>query len=678
MARIVPKSVFGGRGYQHEGWGPSHRTKLTQQWGSPEGAKTAVALLNTVGGAVANTVERKLERNKIIEAKRAESKALREAEEAGGNLWDRFKASVNKTTRGINIPIGGGETIGFQFDDAGDPEKMAAARLKAEAIREKALARESAALAYRKAAGAETMGQRRAATQDALTAYDRRRAATLFGRATGEGQQAITEDLKRLFPGRKPQRAVSQRRDPGLARDMEKDFRRSESHLRSGELAMKYQTAGGFSTDGFRRLNENDLQAGGFGAGTEVWIPAPEYLPDEVNQKLKSGDVNIYRSGLQEAALVSQRAQSLSDRLGTQLPERVKYHRGNHAKMARLQGQSKVLPRDHRDIIEGYSSEWYADATQGFDAAPPKAGNRVSISDDGMIMVNGQAPVQSTPDGGFVYPDGTVITGEDAQAIFSRQGQKRRTTRVGPGGTAEQADQGGFGGASDLAKMKSGGSSETPKPASKPKPEVDKSSAEYAASLKDAPRPKAKKKKRRKRRRRDPEELRKQLEDDGGENRKTAAKKEVKKQKAVAKKEVKKQVKKKPKPPESMTLQEQQEAAAKNERRDLGPFLPGTGRRRQRRRNNVRSETASRSRADRSQLESDPYRKEETVGGHKIVRKSKRSKKEQAVFNFIKKTPKLKFGRNQKLRRDFYNFAMKNGLEQAKVKFGFAQASAGQ
>jgi len=129
----------------------------------------------------------------------------------------------------------------------------------------------------------------------------------------------------------------------------------------------------------------------------------------------------------------------------------------------------------------------------------------------------------------------------------------------------------------------------------------------------------------------------------GQQAKKKRKKKKVSARSEAASRKVKAAKRKKPEPTKSRTLQEQQADAAAREPRARGSFLPERKRR-------------------------------ETVGGYKVVRKSKKTKKQKAIFNFIRQTPKLKFAKNKKLRRDFFDFAMKNGLEQAKVKFGFAQA----
>ncbi len=273
MARIVPRNAFGAPGYHHKEWGASRQTEGSDKWLSPEGVKTAVAITNTVGGALSNVVSEKMERDAItdeielgrklsamakkamVQREGADVAALQKAILAQGGKLPKYGADAewgsetmealkglqdkravklfDKGARGSQFTeydlaqkaAGGpvdriiaqaGSALGFE---GSNPVAMEAARLEAQAIEDKALARQSAAEGYRLAAGAETMAQRKAASDLSMKAYDRRRAATLTGQLAGEGQSAITEDLKRLFPGRKPQKRGGSGAAPGRVRE---------------------------------------------------------------------------------------------------------------------------------------------------------------------------------------------------------------------------------------------------------------------------------------------------------------------------------------------------------------------------------------------------------------------------------------------------------------------------
>jgi hypothetical protein len=736
MARIVPRNAFGAPGYTHENWGASRQTEGSDKWLSPEGITAAVNITNTVGGALSNAVSQKMDRDKILNELDVGKKLSRMAREAklegegdkvaalqkailaqggklanygadakygseteaalkglqdkraqkifgkggradqftqydlaqkeAGSYLDRIIAGVGE----VGIPIGGGQEANIGFAGAGDPVAMEAARLRAQGMEEQALARQSAAAAYRQAAGAETMAQRRAATSSALSAYDRRRAPTLLGQLAGEGQQAITEDLKRLFPGRKPQpRSMGRGAPQPLARDMEKDLARSERNLKVGELAMKYQSGKGFSNNGFRKLSEGEIDKANLAGSGDVWIPKNEFLSKSTKAKLKSTDLAVRRQGYAEALAEAESAKDVSDTLGNQLSDRVESQRKAHNHMTRTKGLSMTRGRDQ--MAPFMEDPRYAQAIGGIDLTREE-GSSVRIV-DGVPYLNGEAPIQQLQDGGYVYPSGETLSGEDVSQLTGGAASTSANADASPPGprsTAQQADRKtieNFGSDSDIEAMRKK-AKETIIPASEPAP-VKETEKPKVAKSPELP-PKTKKKK--PRRKRNLEELRKKLNDDLKEDespRVAAAKQETKRRKAKA-----------TKPSSTLTmgtaqqsLQDELARSAREEnRRGEAPLA------KKKKRKKVAKPVERRGR--RKINLSEDYKKEDTVTGYKVVRKNQkpRSKKRKSIDKYINQTPKLRFPKNAELRREFIQFAMKNGLEQAKVKFGFAQASAGQ
>lgn len=706
MARIVPRNAFGAPGYTHENWGASRQTEGSDKWLSPEGITAAVNITNTVGGALSNAVSQKMDRDKILNELDLGKKLSRMAREAkleregekvaalqkailaqGGKLANygadakygseteaALKALQDKRAQKI-FGKGGRADQFTQYDLAqkesgsyldriiagvgggeNDPVVMEAARLRAQEMEEQALARQSAAAAYRQAAGAETMAQRRAATGAALSAYDRRRAPTLLGQLAGEGQQAITEDLKRLFPGRKPQpRSMGRGAPQPLARDMEKDLARSERNLKVGELAMKYQSGKGYSNNGFRKLSDGEIDKANLAGSGDVWIPKNEFLSKSTKAKLKSTDLAVRRQGYAEALAEAESAKDVSDTLGNQLSDRVESQRKAHNHMTKTKGFSMTRGRDQ--MAQFMEDPLYAQAIGGMDLAREE-GSSVRIV-DGVPHLNGEAPIQQLGDGGYVYPSGETLSGEDVGKLTGGATSTSVNTGVlppGPGSTAQQADNRtvqNFGSDSDIEAMRKK-AKETIIPASDPAPVKETKKPKVAKS----PKPPPKTKKKKPRRKQNLKELSKKLNEDLKEDespRAAAAKRETKRRKAKA-----------TKPSSTLAmgitqqslLDEQARAAREENRQGEAPLA----------KKKKRKKVAK------------PVQRKKTLTGDKVLKKrnrplTKREKKIIKIRNYIRSNPALR--RNKERKESFYKLALSKDLETAKAKFG-AQASAGQ
>ena len=519
MARILPQSVF-RRGFDHQSWGADRRTAGSDQWLAPEGVKAAVAITDTVGGVVSSAVQKKMGRDKILDQLSMGKEISRLAREAKADktgakvleLQKRLLAEGEKLPRFGADGSWGSESESAlirsqdkrakalfgknarpeqfnQYDmaqkesgnpfsrivagtqslfgaDEGEYAIMQANQARAEEFEDQALARQSAAAAYRQAAGAETMGQRREATGAAMSAWDRRRAATLSGQAAGEGQQAITQDLKRLFPGRKPQKRSGGGSSMGLPRDTERDYRRSEANVKAGELALAYQKGGSSfanSPGNFRRLDERD--AGVIGAkGTEggVWIPLPQHLSKETNAKLKSTDPNIRRQGLSEAVAVARQAEQLSNTMGKRLPESVKKQQETHTWFSRNRGLMKTIRASDPRSEKFFGDKRYGRATQGIQFNDP------------LDQTGGDGGGQGT--GG----QGGGLTLAEPNPWDDTSNEPRQA--VGPAATAEEVDKQQsvlFGGKADLEAMQ-GKAAPPAQPEAKPAPKAKKKAKKKA------------------------------------------------------------------------------------------------------------------------------------------------------------------------------------------------------
>ena len=267
MARIVPDSVF-RRGYRPTAYKRSPGQRTADQWSSPEGVTAAWKLTDSIGGVINAAVQEKRGKQKIlneidvtgknIQLGRAalaaekgdlasvqklqkllssEGYELHKSTLTGGKFdglmgpetSDAFDSYRARQAKRLNLteaqiaqygtlqeraggPLdrlisGAGNLVGH---DASELEyaRQQAALSRAKSIEEAALDPRSARAGYELASGAETMLQREDATDLSMNAYNRMRAATLSGQASGAGQAAIGQNLKRLFPGRKPQRAI--------------------------------------------------------------------------------------------------------------------------------------------------------------------------------------------------------------------------------------------------------------------------------------------------------------------------------------------------------------------------------------------------------------------------------------------------------------------------------------
>lgn len=543
MARVISQSPF-RRDYQNTRFDPSRATVGSDKWLSPEGVKAAVAITDTVGGVVANTVAKKMDKDAILKQldegrqmaelarlarKEGEGQKVKELQQMilaqGGALpgfgvdakfGDETAGALRKLQQKRATQIFGKGARPEQFnqydiaqkqqgnilsrgfegmralmgDDARYNEMQAAAD-RAQALEDRALARRSAAAAYRRAAGAETMAERRAATADAMSAFDRQRAATLSGLAAGQGQQQIAQNLQRLFPGRRPQRVSSGRTGlEGLPRDIEKDFQRSESNLKQGQLALKFQKENGYASPAFRKLSNQEALLGNF--TSDQYIPSSEYLPDSINQKLRSSDEDVRAQGLAEGVNYGQQSVRLAENYGEALGEAVEMQKQAHRFMSEGKGITMYAPRGSGAIRTFFNDPLYSRAIQGFDIRQ-----------------------QQTESGSGALPAGAIGQNADGSFIFAgdempSSARSKPTTGVGATAAATETPQALFGSDEDIAAM--GG-----------KPPAKKQEAKKPAAKKEVvAKPKKKKASRRRPRRKiDAEKIRAQLNDD--EPRRVAA-----------------------------------------------------------------------------------------------------------------------------------------------------------
>ena len=530
MARILPQSVF-RRGFDHQSWGADRRTAGSDQWLAPEGVKAAVAITDTVGGVVSSAVQKKMGRDKILDQLSMGKEISRLAREAKADkkgakvleLQKRLLAEGEKLPRFGADGSWGSESESAlirsqdkrakalfgknarpeqfnQYDmaqkesgnpfsrivagtqslfgaDEGEYAIMQANQARAEEFEDQALARQSAAAAYRQAAGAETMEQRRDATGAAMSAWDRRRAATLSGQAAGEGQQAITQDLKRLFPGRKPQkRSGGGGRRMGLPRDVERDYRRSEANVNSGQLALAYQKGGNSfanSPGTFRQLSEREANIAGMkGTKGGVWIPASRYLSKTTNDKLRSTDRNVQAQGFREAVDEARRSEQLASNLGKRLPEEVKKQRAAHDFFSKGKSTTMYRSSDHPDVDAFFGDPLYARSIQGFgfDTTAPTDQTGGGGGSQGADRLPGNSRNNSVT--------GAVLEQPQGDTSFRLGGEPGPVEEVlvGPAATAEEVDNQQavlFGGKADLEAMQ-GRAGPPAQPEAKPAPKAKK------------------------------------------------------------------------------------------------------------------------------------------------------------------------------------------------------------
>lgn len=263
MARIVPDSPF-RRGYRKDKYGPSEMQKNLGKFASPQGIASSIKSADTIGGVLSATIMKKNRRDQlqsgIDEAKelaqlahearvqgperRAKTELLQKRLNASGARDDRgrlllvdgdFGANTQAALDNLQKQQAGllygdsnkgsmfnemaraerdsgslGERLGGRFrsmlgrETKEDVVRQAAAR-RAQQLQDDVFRARSTQQAYRAASGADLPSLRRGATQQAFAAYDRRIAPTITGQIAGLGGKATTEDLKRLFPGRRPQ-----------------------------------------------------------------------------------------------------------------------------------------------------------------------------------------------------------------------------------------------------------------------------------------------------------------------------------------------------------------------------------------------------------------------------------------------------------------------------------------
>jgi len=551
MARIISQSPF-RRDYQTRRFDPSRATVGSDKWLSPEGVKSAVAITDTVGGVIANTIAKKMDRDAVLDnleqgKKMAELARLARQEGQGKNVkalqqmilaeggslasfgadskfGDETAGALRKLQQKRATEIFGKGARPEQFNQydlaqqqegnilsrgfqgvralMGDDDRyneMLAAQARGDRIENQALARRSAAAAYRRAAGAETMAERRAATADAMSAFDRQRAATLTGLAAGQGQQQIAQNLQRLFPSRKPQpRSTGPARMEGLPRDIEKDFARSEDNLKTGNLALAYQQDG-YSSTAFRKLSPTEATNGGYPKDT--YVPSSQFLPKTVEAKLRSTDPNIRSQGIQEAVSFGAQAVQTANTFGDQLPGMVQKQNQAHGFMAQGKGLTMVGARNEPSVRRFFADPRYQQAIQGFSltAAPATGGGSGGMPPGAIGQVGPNE---------FIYPNSQMPGSNQGGSVSATV----PSTQVEATAAATERPEALFGSDSDMAAMRG----DKPKPKAEPKAESKPKpgSAEAAAALKDfKPRKKKKRSRRRARRKVDAEKLQAQLDE---------------------------------------------------------------------------------------------------------------------------------------------------------------------